>query len=90
MLVLGLGYGGWVVLCSVLLGEYFGLGSLGAIMGIWFTAGAPAGIFGPLMGGVVFDLTESYFLAILIAGMVCVGAIVLAALAKRPRKTHEA
>ncbi|MFC1885760.1 MFS transporter [Thermodesulfobacteriota bacterium] len=90
MLLLGLGYGGWVVLCSVLLGEYFGPRNIGTIMGIWFTCGAPAGIMGPLMGGVVFDLTASYFIAILIAGMVCIGAVVLAALAKEPNKMPEA
>lgn len=86
MLFLGFGYGGWVVLLAVMLGDFFGLKNLGAIMGVYLTSGMPAGILGPLMGGIVFDFTKSYFLAIVIAGIVCVGAIVLAALIKRPQE----
>ena len=69
-----------------MVGDFFGVKNLGAIMGIWFTSGAPAGILGPLMAGIVFDLTKSYFLAILIAGAVCVVAVIMAILTKPPQK----
>ena len=85
MLLLGLGYGGWAVSCAVILGDFFGLKNLGTIMGIWFTCSLPAGILGPLMGGIVFDFTESYFVALLIAGTTCIGAVILAALIKPPQ-----
>ena len=86
MLFLGFGYGGWVVLATVMLGDFFGLKNLGVILGAFFTSGISAGILGPLMGGIVFDSTGSYFLAIVIAGIVSVAAIILAALIKRPPK----
>ena len=89
MFVLGIGYGGWVVLISVLLGEFYGLKNLGTILGLNFTAAAPAGILGPLMGGMLFDLTHSYFLAILIAGIICIVAVVLAALTRRPQTADD-
>ncbi len=85
MLLLGLGYGGWAVLCSVMLSDFFGSKNLGTIMGIWFTHGVPAGILGPFVGGVIFDFTKSYFLAFLIAGIICAGGVVLAALIKPPQ-----
>jgi len=86
MLLLGCGYGGWAVLSTVMLGDFFGLKNLGTIMGIWFTCAGLAGILGPLMGGRVFDITKSYFLAIIISGIVCVAATILAALIKRPQR----
>lgn len=85
MLFLGFGYGGWVVLTSVILGDYFGLKNLGAIMGVYFTSGVPTAILGPLMAGIVYDFTSSYFLAIVIAGVISIVAIILAASIKTPR-----
>ena len=85
MLFLGLGYGGWAVLCPVILSDFFGLKNLGTIMGIWFANGVPAGVLGPLMGGVIFDFTKSYFLALIIAGMICIGAVILAAQVRPPQ-----
>lgn len=84
--LLGFGYGGWAVLGSVILGEFFGLKNLGALIGIWFTNGVPAGILGPFMGGIIFDFTRSYSWAVLIAGVLCVGSVILAALIKLPQK----
>lgn len=86
MMLLGLGYGGWAVLCTVMLGEFFGLKNLGMIIGVWFTVGVPSSVLGPLMGGIVFDLTRSYFLAFLIAGVICTGAVIVAALIKPPER----
>ena len=86
MLLLGFGYGGWAVLSTVMLGDFFGLKNLGTIMGIWFTCAGLAGILGPLMGGIVFDFTDSYFLAIVISGIVCVAATILSALIKHPQR----
>lgn len=77
MLFLGFGFGGGAIMSVVILGEYFGLKNVGAVIGIYFTTGIPAGFLGPLMAGVIFDATQSYFLAIVIAGAICVMAVIL-------------
>lgn len=89
MFVLGFGYGGWAVLCTVMLGDFFGLKNLAAIMGIWFTCGVPAGVLGPLIGGIIFDLTKSYSWAIILAGAVCAVSVGLVILIKHPQKAPQ-
>jgi len=84
MFLLGSVYGGTAVLCSAMLGDFFGLRNVGVIMGLWATSGVPAGVLGPLMAGVVFDATGSYFWALLIAGTVCLGAVLAAVSIKNP------
>ena len=79
MFILGFVYGGTAVLCPVMLGGFFGLKNIGTIIGMWMTSGVPAGLLGPLLAGMVFDATGSYFGAIIIAGILCVGAIMAAA-----------
>ena len=86
MLLLGFVYGGTAVLCSATLADFFGLKKIGAIMGTWATSGVPAGFLGPLLAGIVFDATKSYFWAIIIAGIVCIGAVISAASMKPPQK----
>jgi MFS family permease len=87
MFLLGSVYGGTAVLCAVMLGGFFGMKNIGTIMGMWATSGVPAGLLGPLMAGMVFDATESYFWAIIIAAVLCVGAIMAAASIK-PIQPH--
>ncbi|MBI5968010.1 MAG: MFS transporter [Deltaproteobacteria bacterium] len=87
MFLLGSVYGGTAVLCAVMLGDFFGLKNIGTIMGMWATSGVPAALLGPLMAGMIFDATESYFWAIIIAGILCIGAIMTAASIK-PSQAH--
>ncbi|MBI2832030.1 MAG: MFS transporter [Chloroflexi bacterium] len=85
MFLLGLGYGGASVVSSVILADYFGSKNLGAITGIWISRAAPAGILGPLVGGITFDLTDSYWWALMFAGILCAATVILAAILKPPK-----
>jgi OFA family oxalate/formate antiporter-like MFS transporter len=78
MLLVGFGYGGWVVMNVLVLGEYFGLNNLGKAMGVYLTDGILGAVLGPLLGGAIYDATRSYFLAISFAGVTCAIPLVLA------------
>lgn len=57
---LGLGYGVRIALTPVVLIEFFGVGNLGAMLGVFFTASAISAICGPLVAGLIIDQTGSY------------------------------
>ena len=66
--LIGVGIGMVVPAIPGLLATYFGLQSLGTIIGI--NQGVTmiiSGVFGPYMGGVSYDMTQSYFTAFIIA-----------------------
>jgi MFS family permease len=70
-LLVGFGYGGWVVMNVLVLGNFFGLKNLGKAMGVYLTDGILSGLLGPLLGGAIFDATKSYVLALAFAGISC-------------------
>jgi hypothetical protein len=45
--------------------DYFGSRSVSAILGALYTGAGVAALFGPTLAGYAFDLTHSYFAAIL-------------------------
>jgi MFS family permease len=57
---LGFGYGVRIALTPVVLIEFFGLGNLGAMLGVFFTASSISAVCGPLMAGAIIDQTGSY------------------------------
>ena len=70
---------------SGLLGDYFGLTSLGTVMG--FSMGGSlivGGLVGPLIGGASYDATQSYLVALMVVLGLLVVATILAAMARRP------
>lgn len=58
--VLGLGYGVRIALMPVILIELFGLQSLGAVLGVFFTATGISALVGPPLAGFIVDHTGSY------------------------------
>jgi MFS family permease len=58
--VLGLAYGVRIALMPVILIELFGLQSLGAVLGIFFTATGISAVVGPPLAGFIVDQTGSY------------------------------
>lgn len=73
--VVGFGFGGNFVLFAKETSQAFGVERLANVYPYVFIGYAIAGIFGPLTGGLVYDLTGTYFAGILIAaGISFVGA----------------
>jgi MFS family permease len=58
--VLGLGYGVRIALMPVILIELFGLQSLGAVLGVFFTATGVSALVGPPLAGFIVDYAGSY------------------------------
>jgi len=67
----GFGYGGTGPQIPLVVAQFFGLPSLGAILGVMILSGQIGGAIGPLLAGKIFDLTRSYFWGFLTGG-VCV------------------
>ena len=65
--LIGFGFGSNFVLFAKESAQYFGVANLGTIYPYVFMGYAIAGIFGPLTGGYLFDLTASYHYATYIA-----------------------
>jgi len=75
--VFGFGYGGVVVLTTIVTAELYGLTSLGMMLGIFSFYDTAGGILGPPLAGSIFDATGSYSLAFLICVVLGMLAIIL-------------
>ena len=84
MIGIGFSYGAWAVLIPSLLGEYFGVGTVSRLLGIWLTVGVISSL-GPLLGGVAFDITGAYSRSFFVAGTACILAVVFISMIKRPK-----
>ncbi len=75
----GFGYGGFAPSLFPMLGDIFGLRNLGVIMGVLDIGWAIGSAIGPALGGLVFDVTKSYFLAFVAGAVIMlVMAIIIA------------
>jgi len=70
------------------LGEFFGMNSLGAIIGIITAIGVSAGAFAPYLAGFIFDITGSYFIDFMIVMMLLLGGGIIATVIKKPVQTE--
>ena len=87
---LGFNFGGNFALFPLATAESFGTKNLGANYGAMFTAYGVGGIIMPILAGQVWDLLGSYFWAFMVAGVICVIAIILAAIVKPPHHVAHA
>ena len=85
-ILFGFFYGGRAPLLPGLMGEFFGILSLGELMGFLTTAYAIAGLCGPLFAGYMFDKTGSYHIAFILAAISYAAAAAIAFYAKPPQK----
>ena len=74
VLVLGVGYGGFVALSPILISDRMGVAGLGSILGLLYTAPGLGGLVGPPLACWMIDRTDSYRWAIL----ACLASAVLA------------
>jgi len=84
-LVFGYSYGAISTLFPAIVGDFFGRGQAGAIVGFLFAlAGAMAG-WGPLIAGAIYDATGRYDLVWMLSALLNVVAIALLATTRPPR-----
>jgi len=85
VVLLGVGYGGFVALSPVVLADRLGVEGLGSILGLFYTASGVGGLLGPPLAGVLVDATGTYrwaILACVVLGLV--GRAVLVGLPTTP------
>jgi MFS family permease len=66
------------------LGEFYGMGSLGELIGITMAAGIFTGSFAPYLAGFLFDVTGSYLAVFTVMTALLVGSGILAGALKKP------
>ena len=78
----GLTYGGIGPSIAALIGDTFGLRNMGAILGALDIGFGVGGALGSAIGGLIFDATNSYFMAFLLGAVVMFISALLIALIK--------
>jgi predicted MFS family arabinose efflux permease len=81
----GFFYGNWTPMIVALTGSYYGLKSLGSILG-FIQLGMIGGIIGPLVGGYILDRLGSYLIAILACAITFFIAAAIVFFMKPPEK----
>ncbi|MFW6114805.1 MAG: MFS transporter [Thermodesulfobacteriota bacterium] len=84
VLFYGLCHGSRVSAYLGTLGEFYGMGSLGELIGITMAAGIFAGAFAPYLAGFLFDVTGSYVAVFTAMTVLLVGSGILAGTVKKP------
>ncbi len=82
-IVFGFAYGGEVPQMPVLVGRFFGLRAVAALVGVVVFGATIGGAIGAWVGGQVFDVTQSYQLAFNIAAVTSFISIVLTLMLKK-------
>jgi MFS family permease len=75
-LIYGLAYGGMTPSMAALISDTFGLRKIGAILGVLDVGFGLGAAIGPVVGGLIFDVSKSYFTAFLL-GVVAMVVVTL-------------
>lgn len=81
----GVAFGGGAPVITTMTAEFFGLRSLGVLMGTMMALMGTIGAGGPLLGGAMFDLTGSYAPAYFIGAALLLTAVGVVTLIRPPR-----
>jgi len=87
VLFYGIFHGSRVAANVGILGEFFGMNSLGEIIGIVMAIGMLIGALAPYLAGFIFDITGSYFIDFMIVMMLLLGGGIIATAIKKPVQT---
>lgn len=88
VILFGTTYGGNVVLRLIMVREYYGRAYVGSITGIFLGLTTVFSLFGPLLGGIIFDKTGSYDLAWIINGALLAIGVPLMLRMKNPLESR--
>jgi MFS family permease len=88
VLVYGLTGGGGLVLAPLMVGECFGVRSVGTIFGVLAIAAVVGGAAGPLLAGLIFDATGSYYPAFVVFAIGEATAAIAISQARSPRSSR--
>lgn len=86
VLVLGVGYGGFVALGPVVIADRLGVAGLGSILGLLYTAPGVGSLFGPPLAGWMIDRTGTYRWSIL--GCLACATVAVVLLSGLPTDGH--
>jgi MFS family permease len=87
VLFYGLCHGSRVSAYLGILGDFFGMGSLGELIGITMAVGTLTGAFAPYLAGFLFDVTGSYLAVLTMKAVFLVASGVIASVLQKP-DTH--
>jgi len=85
-LVYGFAFGGMSPVMAALVSDTFGLGRIGAIFGVLEIGFGIGAAIGAIMGGLIFDIRGSYFMAFLLGALAMLAIALLIALIRRETK----
>jgi len=80
--VIGFCFGADFTLFPAATADFYGTKNIGVNYGAVFTSYGVAGLLGPFLGGYVFDVTQSYYLAFQAAGVLCAIAAIVSLIVK--------
>jgi MFS family permease len=85
--VYGIGYGGLDPPIVSLIGDVFGLRRVGLIMGSLIIGWGLGAAAGPFLAGLIFDISSSYSVAFLVAGLMMIAAAVFISRISAPKQS---
>jgi len=88
VLFYGIFHGSRIAAHVGILGEFFGMRSLGEIIGIITAIAMFTGAFAPYLAGFIFDSTGSYFIAFMIVMMLLLCGGIIATVIRKPVQTE--
>ena len=79
------GFGATIPTRLVIQARYFGRRSFGTVMGILTTVSTAFSIAAPIIAGWMYDMQQSYHMALIVLAIVCFAGAPITMLMRRPR-----